>query len=357
MSRRKPHDPAPLDPAPSLAGVSNARRVPPPAPGPRVGSQTLGRFELIRLLERRPFGVTRYQARDHYLDRPVILTICPNALPAARLDALLRAGTSTGDVSLDRFLYEARLLARLHHPAIPPVHELGLVEGRPYMIGRFAEGRSLFPPIEDGTPTGTEAARLLAELAEALHYVHEQGVVHRHVHPGIIRNDEQGRPHLTDFGRARLLAGGAPRPDEEEVRGETAYLSPEVIRLEGGRVDGRCDVYSLGVVLYRSLTGRLPFPGRSASSADRHPPEGEPEPPPAIDRRVDGELGAICLKAMAHDPEGRHPTAAALAEDLRRYLARSRPPGRMALWLARRWPWSGRRTLEGSTFPARRNRS
>ena len=304
-----------------------------------------------------PFGVTRYQARDPYLDRPVMLTICPNTLPAARLDALLRAGTSTGDASLDRFLYEARLLARLHHPAIPPVYELGLVEGRPYMIGRFAEGRLLFPPIEDGTPTRTEAARLLAELAEALHYVHEQGVVHRHVHPGIIRIDEQGRPHLTDFGRARLLAGGAPRPDDDEVWGDTAYVSPEVIRGEGERVDGRCDVYSLGVVLYRSLTGRLPSPRRSAEEADRHPLEGEAEPPHAIDRRVDGALGAICQKAMAQDPEGRHPTAAALAEDFRRCLVRFRPWGRRTWWLAWPWPRSRRRDAEIGTSPKKSTES
>ena len=118
---------------------------------------------------------------------------------------MLRAGKATGDAALDRFLYQARILARLHHPAIPTLYELGLVDRLPYMATRFVEGRSF---DEACVPAGTlpaETARLVAELADALQSVHEQGVVHRHVRPGIVVVDEHGHPHLTDFAEARLV--------------------------------------------------------------------------------------------------------------------------------------------------------
>ena len=131
MPIRCPHCRASFDPAG------------PAAEGARHRGAAIGRFELVALLERTPFGITRYHARDPYLDRPVRLTLGPRVVCGAPLDRLLRDGPPSGDDALDRFLHEARLLGRLHHPAIPALYEVGIVDDLPYMAGRHIEGRTL----------------------------------------------------------------------------------------------------------------------------------------------------------------------------------------------------------------------
>ena len=226
----------------------------------------------------------------------------------------------------------------------------------PYMAVRFVEGRSLATICGEVLPLPTELPRLLVEVADTIHYVHEQGVVHRHVRPAIILVDDQGHPHLTDFGLARPMSVGMPGPEDDEIWGNLAYVSPELIEGEPNRVDGRSDVYSLGVILYQALTGRLPFPGPSVE-AIRHKLEGKPVPPHDIEPRVDRMLEAICLKALRRDPERRYATAVALAEDLRRYVARSQPGERASRWHDRLWSWSRRRGAEIGTSPERADKN
>ena len=307
------------------------------APGPGVGGAALGRFELVALLERSPFGITRYQARDPYLDRPVRLTLGPGGVRGVQLDRILHVGPPTGDAGLDRFVHEARLLARLHHPAIPPVYELGLLDGLPYMASRFVEGRTLAQFLQDGPPAPEEAARMVAEAADAVHHLHEQGFVHRDLRPGTILVDEAGRAHLVDFGRA-TPTGDEAIGDDEPTWENLAYVSPEMIMGEGHRL-GRSDVHSLGLVLYEFLTGRLPFPKGRMIEVMRAKVVGDLTPPRSLDRRIDRALEATCLKALARDPGRRHPTAAALAEDLRRYLADQPTRSRPARSLGTLWPW------------------
>jgi serine/threonine protein kinase len=136
---RCPHCRAPFDPIEPVTAEA------------RNGGAAIGRFELVALLERTPFGITRYRARDPYLDRPVRLTLGPGVVRGAPLDRLLRAGPPSGDFALDRFLHEARLLARLNHPAIPAVYEVGIVDDLPYMAGRHVEGRTLAEREHDGS--------------------------------------------------------------------------------------------------------------------------------------------------------------------------------------------------------------
>jgi serine/threonine protein kinase len=307
--------------------------------GARSGGAAIGRFELVALLERTPFGITRYRARDPYLDRSVRLTLGPRIVRGAPLDRLLRAGPPSGDDALDRFLHEARLLARLHHPAIPAVYEVGIVDDLPYLAGRHVEGRTLAERERDGSSPADDA-RLIAALADAVHHVHEHGIVLRDIRPGTILVDEHGRPHLTDLARALPVGQEDGAGDDEPLWGNPAYVSPERLRDEGHRLDGRNDIYGLGLVLYELLTGRLPFPTEPMPEEIRHKLEEDPTPPRSLDRRIDRRLEAICLKALARDPDDRYPTAAALAEDLRGYLAGRSPVAGQAGRLGRFWVWS-----------------
>src|SRR5207302_1248283 len=176
--------------------------------------------------------------------------------------------------------------------------------------------------------------------AEALQHVHEQGIVHRDVRPGTILVDAQGRAHLTGFERAQLAGAEDGSGDDEPTWGHPAYVSPERLRGAGHRLDGRSDVYGLGLVLYELLTGRLPFPTEPLPEALRHKLEEDPVPPRSLDRRIDRGLEAICLKALSRDPDRRHPTAAALAQDLRHDLAGRSPKATRAGPIGRLWSWS-----------------
>jgi serine/threonine-protein kinase len=211
-------------------------------------------------------------------------------------------------------------------PAIPPVREVGTVGDRPDLVTRFVEGRSLAEIGRDGPLTPRDAAQLVAAVADAVHHAHEQGIVHRDLRPGTILVDAHGRPHLTDFGLAVLSEGGSFLTEEPPSPvGNPAYVSPEMLLGAGSRIDGRGDVYGPGLVLHDLLTGRLPSPTEPMPEAVRHTREGNP-PPRAPARRIDRDLEAIRSKVLASDPDRRHPTASAPAEDWQRFLT-GRPIG------------------------------
>jgi tRNA A-37 threonylcarbamoyl transferase component Bud32 len=289
--------------------------------------QTLGRFQVLGTLGQGAFG-TVYKVRDPELARTVALKVP-------------RAGNLAGPEDLDRFLREGRAVAQLRHPAIVAVHEVGQADGVPYLVSDLVEGVTLGDLLGTRRPTPREAAELCAAVAEALQYAHERGVVHRDVKPSNILIGPDGRPCVTDFGLAKREAGEITMTLDGQVLGTPAYMSPEQAGGESHRVDGRSDVYSLGVILYQMLTGELPFRGtkRMLLYQVLH---DEPRPPRRLNDRIPRDLETVCLKAMAKEPGRRYGSAGALAEDLRRWLRGepivARPVGR----LERGWRWCRR---------------
>jgi tetratricopeptide (TPR) repeat protein len=286
------------------------------------GRRVLGRFELLEPVGAGAFG-TVFKAHDRELDRLVAVK-------------LPRAGSLAGPEHLDRFLREARSAARLRHPSIVPVHEVGQADGLPFLVSEFVRGMTLADFLSGRRPGPRDAARLAAALADALQYAHEQGVVHRDVKPSNVMLDEQGAPHLTDFGLARRDAGEVTVTLEGQVLGTPAYMSPEQASGQGHRVDGRTDVYSLGAVLYQLLTGEPPFRGNTRMLLHQVLHD-EPRPPRSLNDHVPRDLETVCLKCLQKDPRRHYASARALADDLHAFLdgrpVQARPTGRLErLW-------------------------
>jgi tRNA A-37 threonylcarbamoyl transferase component Bud32 len=299
----------------------------------------LGRFQVLEVLGRGGFGCV-YKARDPELDRLVAVKVP-------------RAGSLSGPADIDRFLREGRSVAQLRHPGIVPVYEVGSADGTPYLVNEFVHGFTLEEYLAMKPFTPRAAAELIALLADALHYAHEQGIVHRDVKPAnVLLRDMQAagvqdgpaaipQPVLTDFGLARRHAEDITVTLDGQVLGTPAYMSPEQAAGEAHRVDGRSDVYSLGVILYRLLTGELPFRGNIQMMVHQLLHE-DPQPPRKLNNHIPRDLEAVCLKAMNKEPGQRYATARALAEDLRRYLGgepvqarRTGLVGRLGRWMRR----------------------
>lgn len=219
---------------------------------------------------------------------------------------------------LARFRREAQSAASLNHPNIVGVYDTGSSDGRSYIVMEYVSGRSLRDVLRQEVLSANRAAEIAADVAEALHYAHERGLVHRDVKPGNIMVSDEGQVKVTDFGIARAL-NAETVTQTAAVFGTAAYVSPE--QAQGDPVDRRTDVYSLGCVLYEMLTGSQPFAGESAVTlAYKHVSE-PPMPPSRIDANVSPELEAVTLRALAKDPADRYQTADEFAADLRRAVA------------------------------------
>jgi WD40 repeat protein/tRNA A-37 threonylcarbamoyl transferase component Bud32 len=283
-------------------------------PGPALSTATpivplgrLGRYQIHEMLGQGA-SATVYRAYDSRTDREVALKIL-------RDDAPLLPDT------IDRFLRDARIAAQLRHPHIVPLHETDEIGGLRYIDMELVPGASLEVRLQSAPLTFRESATLVRKVALALDYAHGQGIIHRDVKPSNILLDERGEPQLTDFGLARRTAGEPSLTVAGQVLGTPDYMAPEQARGESHQADGRCDIYGLGMVLYRLLTGRLPFPAADNLHGQiAHVLHTEPPAPRRLLDNIPRDLETICLHAIAKDPAERFATANDLAEELRRWL-------------------------------------
>jgi serine/threonine protein kinase/TolB-like protein len=265
-----------------------------------------GDYELLEEIGHGGQGVV-YRARQKSLNRLVALKVIGLAHWAT-------------EAHVKRFRLEAEAAARLNHPCIVPIYEVGERDGACYFSMGLVEGGQLDAVARREPMPIRHAAELIAKLARTVSYAHEHGILHRDIKPGNILLDAQGEPHLTDFGLARLIEAEGSITRTMEVLGTPSYMAPEQAVGNNAGVTRATDIYGLGAVLYQLLTGHPPFAGGTTFETVRLVLDTEPRQPRLLNPKIDRDLSTICLKCLDKDPQRRYSSALALAEDLERWL-------------------------------------
>jgi tetratricopeptide (TPR) repeat protein len=309
----------------------------PPAPVvARVAVEVPG-YEVLGELGRGGAGVV-YKARQVTLDRLVALKV-------------LAIGPYAGAAERLRFQREAEAVARLRHPNIVQIHEVGESNGNPYLALEYLSGGNLAAKLAGQPQPPRQAAELLQTLARVIHFAHQQHILHRDLKPGNVLLDADGTPKVADFGLARQIVAGETLAAVRDrltptgaVLGTPSYMAPEQAGGATRQLGPAVDVYALGTILYEMLTGRPPFLGETLTDTLMQVLDAEPVPPRRLNPRTPRDLETICLKCLEKRPGARYASAAELADDLGRFLdgqpIQARPAGRLerALKWARRRP-------------------
>src|SRR6266567_732030 len=297
-------------------------------PGDNGAPIEFGDYELLEEIGRGSQGVV-YRVRQKSLNRIVALKV-------------IALGHWATEPHVKRFRREAEAAARLNHPGIVPIYDVGERDGACYFSMGLVEGGQLDAMLEREPMSIRSAVELIVKLARTVQYAHEHNILHRDIKPGNILLDVKGEPHLTDFGLARLVETESTITRTMEVLGTPSYMAPEQAVGNNAAITSATDVYGLGAVFYQLLTGHPPFAGGTTFETVRLVLDTEPRQPRLWNPKIDRDLATICLKCLEKDPERRYPSALAFAEDLERCLKhepiqarRTGVVGRGKKWLQR----------------------
>ena len=326
-------------------GVSSSLRQPPAetgVDGTTATRQVLGDYEILEELGRGGMGVV-YRARQISANRVV-------ALKLIRADQLEGMPAEERRVWLERFRTEAQATARIEHPNVVTLYDVGMLADSPYYSMRYIGGESLAVMLRDGPVSNERAADYLEPVARAVHAAHQHGIVHRDLKPSNILVDGADQPFVTDFGLAKWLDAAAEMTHTGEWLGTPSFMSPEQTR-DASHVTPASDVYSLGATLYALLTGRSPFAAAHIADIQYQVRHYDPAPPRALNPAVHRDLETVALKCLSKEPDRRYSSADALADDLRRFRNREPILARPAVIWERAWLWMRRRpALAGLVF-------
>jgi len=301
------------------------------SPNATVGAivRYFGDYELLEEIARGGMGVV-YRARQKSLNRIVALK-------------MILSGQLASAADVTRFHAEAEAAANLDHPNILPIFEVGKHDEQQYFSMKLIEGGSLATRVAELAARPRDGAALVARLARAVHFAHQRGILHRDLKPANILLDPDGTPYVTDFGLAKRTEGDSDLTRTGTVVGTPSYMPPEQARADR-QVTTAADIYSLGAILYELLTGRPPFRAGSVHETIQQVMDKEPDHPRLFNPHAHRDVSAIALKCLQKAPENRYESAAALADDIDRWLNGEATQARPPSLLGQTWRWLRRNT-------------